>query len=673
MINPLMQEAYCPQILVVDDNPANLRLLTGILAHHGYQVRPASSGRLALRSVAAEAPDLILLDVRMPDIDGYEVCRRLKTHQVNRGIPVIFISALDEVADKIKGFDVGGVDYITKPFQAAEVLARVETHLALRRLQRELEAQNVHLQHQIAERGRIEEMLRDSEANYRNIFDNAPVGMYQTTPDGSFLNVNEALARIFGYESPADVMTSVKDIATDMWREPPNRRKMIDRAMAQDGVVNAEVEFIRKDGSTLTANLYVQAVRNADGSVRCLEGFVEDITDRKRAEQDREKLRSHLMRVQKMQAIGTLTGGIAHDFNNMLTIILGYAELLLNETAESDPKHADLAKIVQTSRNGADLIQRLLTFSRQADTQALRLSLNDQIGDVHKLLLKAIPKMVEIDLVLEDNLATIEADPAQMEQVVMNLAVNGSKAMPQGGKLTIETKNVVLDDEACRTHHGAKPGKYVLLRVSETGPGMDTTTMDRMFDPFFTTKGWDSRKGTGLGLSTVQGVVERHDGFIECLSNPGDGTTFSAYFPAMGEDVETKELAGGQISRAGSETILLVDDEESIRELAKRYLERAGYSVIEAGNGMEALELYRNDQETISVIVLDLIMPQMGGNQCLRELLKINPEAKVIVASGYSSGGSNNESRDLGVKGFVAKPFNMRKLLEIVRDVLDKS
>ncbi len=665
------QQTDSPQILVVDDTPANLKLLTEILSGHGYRVRPATSGRLALRSIAVEAPDLILLDVRMPDMDGYEVSLRLKTDERNRSIPVIFVSALDEVADKIKGFEAGGVDFITKPFHEAEVLARVETHLSLRRLQRELEAQNEQLQQEVAERKRIEKMLRTSEANYRNLFDNAPVGIYQATVEGGFLNVNQAFAGMFGYESPVDVMTTVKDIATDMWCNPAARRKMTDIALARNGVFNDQVEFLRSDGSTLIANLYFQAVRNADGSVRCLEGFVEDITNRKRAEQEQEALRRRLMQSQKMEAIGTLTGGIAHDFNNMLTIILGFAGLLLSETEETDHKYADLEKIVETCRNGADLVQRLLTFSGQAEAKSLRLDLNAEIRQINRLLSKAIPATVEINLVLADDPAPIEADPAQVAQVVINLAVNGGEAMPEGGELTIETRNVVLDDEFCRTHHGAKPGNYVLLRVSDNGRGMDQETMDRMFDPFFTTKGRDYRKGTGLGLSIVQGVVEQHHGYIECSSTLGEATSFSVYFPAMSKDVKTRTTVGKPSSPAGSETILLVDDEESIRVLGKRLLERAGYTVIVAGNGKEALEAYRNNLESVSLILLDLIMPQMGGQQFMERLFEMDPEVKVVIASGYSSDGDENEALDLGARGIVAKPFDVGTLLRTVREVLD--
>ncbi len=372
-----------------------------------------------------------------------------------------------------------------------------------------------------------------------------------------------------------------------------------------------------------------------------------------------------------MQAIGTLTGGIAHDFNNMLTIILGYSELLLDATEEGDPRHADLERIVLTVRNGADLVKRLLTFSRQAEAQPRKLNLNDQIRQINKLLSKTIPKMVEIKLILADDLSPIHADPSQMEQIVMNLAVNASEAMPDRGILTIETRNVILDDEFCRTRHGAKCGDYVLLRVSDTGRGMDQETMDRMFDPFFTTKGWDSRRGTGLGLPIIQGVVQQHDGCMTCVSEPGKGATFSIYIPVMKEVVVPREVTEKPALPGGSETILLVEDEDAIRDLGKRYLNRAGYTVVEAGNGRDALEVYRREQEKISLIILDLVMPEMGGKQCLEELLKINPEVKVLITSGNSSGAAGNEATNCGAMGFVGKPFGMRQLLLEVRKVLD--
>jgi len=237
--------------------------------------------------------------------------------------------------------------------------------------------------------------------------------------------------------------------------------------------------------------------------------------------------------------------------------------------------------------------------------------------------------------------------------------------------LTVETRNVMLDEEFCRTHHGAKPGDYVLLRLADTGRGMDKDLVDRMFDPFFTTKGWDSRKGTGLGLPIVQGVVQQHGGYIECFSELEKGTTFDIYLPTMKEDVASRGVTGKPKLPGGTETVLLVDDEDYIRDLGKSYLNRAGYTVIEARNGAEALELYRNNQENISLIILDLVMPEMGGKRCIEHLFKLNSKVKVLIASGYSSDGSAESGSELGARGFVGKPFDMKQLLKAVRDVLD--
>jgi len=251
--------------------------------------------------------------------------------------------------------------------------------------------------------------------------------------------------------------------------------------------------------------------------------------------------------------------------------------------------------------------------------------------------------------------------------VLMNLALNASEAMPDGGKLTLETRNAVLDADYCLTHHGVKPGNYAMLRVSDTGRGMDKETIDRMFDPFFTTKGWDSRKGTGLGLATVRGIVQQHEGHIECISQRGKGTMFHIYLP-----VPAGTGARDAVPSEHAQTILLVEDEEHIRDLGRRYLSRAGYNVVEAGNGREALDLYKKNQNNISLIILDLIMPEMGGKQCLEELFKLNPNLKVLIASGYSADELLEKAVQKMARGFVGKPFDRKELLRAVRNVLDE-
>jgi CheY-like chemotaxis protein len=373
-----------------------------------------------------------------------------------------------------------------------------------------------------------------------------------------------------------------------------------------------------------------------------------------------------------MEAVGTLAGGVAHDFNNMLTIILGYAEILLSDMDEQDPRSEDLDKIVQTAKNGADLVKRLLTFSRKADIEFRPLELNVEIERTHKLWERTLPKMIDIRLNLQDKLAPINADPVQIDQILMNLAINARDAMPDGGKLAVETKNVTLDQRYCDSHVNVLPGKYVMLSISDTGHGMDELTRARIFDPFFTTKERDATKGTGLGLAVVHGIVDQHRGHMICESEPGKGSTFKIYFPAVDAAESPKDSFGNRLLDGHGETILMVDDEELVRDLGVRTLKRAGYNVITAANGKEALELYGKKQDKIELVILDLLMPEMGGKQCLSELLRIQPKPKVLVASGHSDDVSMEESLRLGANGFVSKPFRLMELLRQVRTILDE-
>ncbi|MGO9566701.1 MAG: response regulator, partial [Desulfomonilaceae bacterium] len=301
------------------------------------------------------------------------------------------------------------------------------------------------------------------------------------------------------------------------------------------------------------------------------------------------------------------------------------------------------------------------------------LELNAEIERTRKLLERTLPKMIDIRLNLEAKLALINADPIQIDQVLMNLAINARDAMPDGGKLIIETKNVTLDEDYCSTRMGLIPGKYVMLSISDTGHGMNELTRARIFEPFFTTKDRDSTKGTGLGLAVVHGIVEQHGGHIICESEPDKGSTFRIYFPAVDRKTAPKNLVVNPLSDSRGETLLLVDDEEFVRDLGKRILRKAGYKVITASNGKEALELYGNEPGEIDLVILDLLMPEMGGKECLKELHKIEPELKVLVASGFSAASSVDESVELGAKGFVSKPFRIEELLQQVRRILDKS
>ncbi len=371
-----------------------------------------------------------------------------------------------------------------------------------------------------------------------------------------------------------------------------------------------------------------------------------------------------------MEAIGTLAGGIAHDFNNLLTVVLGFSELLLIGKDQRDPTYADIQKIHHAARNGADLVRRILTFSRKTEIKPRPLNLNHEIEQVIRVLTRTIPKMIKIDLVLSDELGHVNADPTQVEQVLMNLAVNAKDAMPDGGRLTIATENVVLDEEYCRLHLGVQPGDYVMLSVSDTGQGMDEKILQHIFEPFYTTK--ETGRGTGLGLAMVYGIVEQHGGHVTCFSEPGTGTTFTIYLPAIPIEAGPENQASKAVVPQGTETILLVDDEDFVRDLGKRILERSGYRVHVATNGKEALRVYKQERDKISLVILDLIMPEMGGTKCLEELLKIAPHVKVIIASGYAADGQMQETIESSAKAFVSKPYDIRGLLRTVRQVLDE-
>ena len=335
-----------------------------------------------------------------------------------------------------------------------------------------------------------------------------------------------------------------------------------------------------------------------------------------------------------------------------------------------DPSYADLQKIHQAARNGADLVKRILAFSRKAEINPRPVNLNHEIERIQHLLTRTISKMIEIKLVLSDEPAIVHVDPTQLEQIVLNLAVNAQDAMPDGGILTFETTHVTLDEEYCGLHVGAKPGDYVMLSVSDTGHGMDHETLNHIFEPFYTTK--ETGKGTGLGLAMVYGIVKQHGGYIIGYSEPGMGTTFKIYLPVIPTETKPETPTEKLILPRGTETVLLVDDEEMLRDLGKRILERSGYTVLTAANGKEALNLYGKQRGEISLVILDLIMPEMGGRQCLEELLKIDPQVRVLIASGYSAVGETKKTIESGAMGFVGKPYDMRQMLQAVRQALDQ-
>ncbi|MDP3480842.1 MAG: ATP-binding protein [Desulfoprunum sp.] len=516
-----------------------------------------------------------------------------------------------------------------------------------------------------------EQELVVAEKKYRSIFDNALEGIYQTTLDGRFISANPFLAKVLGYETPEQLIEEITDIGSQLYVNRANRDEMLHQ-LVQDGHVRSyESQFCRKDGTILWGSQSTRVVRDEAGKVLYIEGMISDVTATKQAMADLARLEAQLMQAQKMEALGNLAGGVAHDFNNLLQIIAGYTQLLLIEKDQQNHDYKYLFEVNQAASRASELIRRMLTFSRKVNVEMIQLNLNDVILESLHLLERTLPKMVSIQTVLAADLAIIPADPTQMEQVIMNLANNAVQAMEDSGSLTIETENFLVREKYINTYLELDPGDYVLMKVTDTGKGMDEATRQRIFEPFFTTK--EPGKGTGLGLASVYGIVTGHSGKITCYSEPGIGTTFKIFLPVTtvrGRSIpSTKtpaELTGG------NETILLVDDEEVILAIAGDILEKYGYRTRAVHSGEEALELYNKDIGAIDLIIMDLGMAGMGGRKCLAELLLINPALKVIIASGYGNYDIINDPAKYGAAAFLSKPYRLDILVATVRGVLDR-
>jgi len=514
----------------------------------------------------------------------------------------------------------------------------------------------------ITEKKNAMDALTKSEALMKAILNGITTNIAFVNKDMEIMWVNKAAADSIS-QLPSQMIGRK---CHELWADPDKPCEECPTAMAFRTRNSHHLEMVTPDGRVWDER--GEPVFDAQGQLIGVVEIAQDITERKKADEERESLRAQLFQAQKMEAVGTLAGGIAHDFNNLLTVVLGFAEVLLLQKDRDHPDHADLQKICHAARNGADLVQRLLTLGRKAEPRPVPMNLNRLVLRVEKLLRRTIPKMIYFQSVLSDEAPEINADPSQMEQVLINLAVNARDAMPNGGSLTVKTDKVLLDDVYCDLHVEARPGEYALLTVTDTGCGMDKETLGHMFEPFFTTK--EMGRGTGLGLAMVYGIVNRHNGHITCHSEIGHGTTFKIYLPAIPTEQATDDETSGRVLALGRETVLLVDDEQFVRDLGARILTRFGYTVLQAANGKEAIEVFKRERDRISLVILDLIMPEMGGKECLAAILKMNPRMKVIVASGYST--SACESAAMGAQGFIDKPFRVKDLLQEVRRVLDK-
>ena len=479
--------------------------------------------------------------------------------------------------------------------------------------------------------------------------------------DGTIEYVNPAFEKTTGYRCEEVTGQDFRLLQKDKGPKPDPDGMA--EALARGKTWNGRLLNRKKDGTCYESETTISPIRDNRGEISGFVSINKDMTNE-------VILEEQLRQAQKMEAIGTLAGGIAHDFNNILQAVVGYSELLLLNSDKQDPYFNGLHEIKRAAKRGAELTRQLLTFSRKIASEKMAYDLNRGIHEARDLLTRIIPKMIEIHLQPAAELDLVHADPGQIQQVLINLAVNAKDAMPDGGRLTITTENVTLDPEYCDLHLLSRPGRYVLLSVADTGHGMDSDTLSHIFEPFFTTKPPGS--GTGLGLSMVYGIVKNHDGYIECISSPGQGATFKVLLPAIGEGAGTlASIEEKGLPRGGREAILVVDDEEAVRNYAVKMLSNFGYVVLSAQDGVEALTLYRQKADTIDLVLLDLIMPNMSGKRCLEEILRINPQARVLICTGYTHDASSADILQMGARGFIHKPFVMGELLRAIRAVMD--
>jgi PAS domain S-box-containing protein len=503
--------------------------------------------------------------------------------------------------------------------------------------------------------------LQRSESNFRSLVTNAPYGLCRCDSGGMLLDANPALVRMLGYSSAAEL---VGLNLGNLYADAQQWFTLADYLRALEQFNGLIAEWKRQDGSPTVVRLSGRAIRGRRNSI-FFELFTEDVTERRALEQQ-------LRQAQKMEAVGRLAGGIAHDFNNLLMVISGYSEFLLERLGPDPVVRGPAAEIASAAERATALTRQLLAFSRKQMLTPKVLDLNAVVTENARMLTRLIGEDIDFVMIPGADLGAVKADPGQIEQVIMNLAVNARDAMPQGGKLTIETSNVTLDEDYARFHSPVKPGEYVMIAVSDTGAGMDAETQSHIFEPFFTTKG---AKGTGLGLSTVYGIIKQSEGYVWVYSEAGKGTSFKIYLPrvtAMGEVVAPTLAPAVAISGTGGETILLVEDEAKLRGLTRHYLETQGYTVLEAGDGNAAMQLCTAHEGLIHLLLTDVIMPGMNGRELAQWISEQRPNVKVLYMSGYTENAiGHNGTLDAGIT-LLQKPFTLPTLKAKVRETLDQ-
>lgn len=519
---------------------------------------------------------------------------------------------------------------------------------------------NQALQVEMVQRDRLSRALADSEERYRRFFEEGLSGNYISTADGKILYCNRSFAHIFGFQSADDALHY--DIK-QLYPRSESRENFIRLLQENKRLEYHEMEMRNLNGAPVIVLENCTGVFDDDGRLMRIRGYIFDITEKRRLEEQ-------FRQAQKMEAVGRLAGGIAHDFNNILTVIQGYTQLLMDAVDDDDALRADVRQISVAAERAAILTTQLLAFSRRQLLQPVVLNINEVVGEIAKMVQRIIGEDIDFHTILDPHLGNTLCDRSQLEQIILNLTVNARDAMPDGGKLTLETANVALSEEYTRTHAPVKAGQYVMVSVTDTGIGMDEVTIEQIFEPFFTTK--EPGKGTGLGLATVYGIVKQSGGYIWVYSEPGVGTTFKVYFPRVEAHAEQEQPApAASSSLHGSETILVVEDEEQVRQLTVDVLESYGYRVLAAASPTEAINIARHHSGAIDLVLTDVVLPAMNGRKLVERLEKISPGFQALYVSGYTDNAIIHQGILEAGTAFVQKPYSPRVLAAKVREVLD--
>jgi PAS domain S-box-containing protein len=695
--------ATLAHILVVEDSATQAEALRLLLEGHGHTVVVAPDGERALALVVANKIELVLSDITMPGISGYELCRRIKTDLKRPDLPVVLLSSLSDPLDIVHGLEAGADNYIAKPYEPEQLLQRIRHVLENQRRRRGTKSQlglnvtvlgstftitsekeqildlliatfedAVQQNKQLRRREEELEAARAELARYAGTLEQRLQSVLASVPDVVF-SVSPDLTQLY-YISPA--CTRVLGFTPEQYSaDPPRWRAAIhpedrprvtslfDSAASAGRQASAVYRFRHVDGSLRWIEETVVPMRDGRGRVTRIDGIARDVTEQR-------KLEGQFRQAQKMEAVGRLAGGVAHDFNNLLTVISSYSDLLLEDLAGHDPRRADVAEIGKAASSAAALTRQLLAFSRQQVLEPVVLDLNAVVTSAEKLIKRLLGEDIAVVTALAPSLGTVKADPGQIEQIIVNLAVNARDAMPDGGKLTLETANVVMDQAYLRDHPAATPGPYVMMAVSDTGIGMDEQTQRQIFEPFFTTK--EMGKGTGLGLATVYGIVKQSGGFIWVYSELHHGTSFKIYLPRA-EEGAVAVTPSDQAKQAprGTETVLLVEDAPAVRAVTRQVLDRLGYTVLEAPDGKSAVHVATKHQGTIHLLVTDVVMPELGGRQLVERLIALRPDLKVLYVSGYTDDAVVRHGvLEAGI-AYLQKPFTPDILARKVREVLE--